>query len=107
MSAHIALPAIGGDSTTPATLRPDVMKALLRDSLGFRGVAITDALTMEGVGKGYSIEESLALAINAGSDILLRPGDDVTRAITAVVSSVERGTVPRARIDSAARRILL
>jgi beta-N-acetylhexosaminidase len=107
MSAHIALPAIGGDSTTPATLRPDVMKALLRDSLGFRGVAITDALTMEGVGKGYSIEESLALAINAGSDILLRPGDDVTRAINAVVSSVERGTVPRARIDSAARRILL
>lgn len=107
MSAHIALPAIGGDSTTPATLRPDVMKALLRDSLGFRGVAITDALTMEGVGKGYSIEESLALAINAGSDILLRPGDDVTRAINAVVSSVERGTVPRARIDSATRRILL
>ena len=107
MSAHIALPAIGGDSATPATLRPDVMNALLRDSLGFRGVAITDALTMEGVGKGYSIEESLALAINAGSDILLRPGDDVTRAINAVVSSVERGTVPRARIDSAARRILL
>jgi beta-N-acetylhexosaminidase len=107
MSAHIALPAIGGDSATPATLRPDVMKSLLRDSLGFRGVAITDALTMEGVGKGYSIEESLALAINAGSDILLRPGDDVTRAINAVVASVEKGTVSRARIDSAARRILV
>lgn len=106
MSAHIALPAVGGDSATPSTLRPDVMTSLLRDSLGFRGVAITDALTMEGVGKGYSIEESLALAINAGSDILLRPGDDVTRAIDAVVASVERGSVSRARVDSAVRRIL-
>ena len=77
MSAHIALPALGGDSVTPATLRPDVMNALLRDSLGFRGVTITDALSMEGVGKGYTIEESVVQSIRAGTDILLRPGDDV------------------------------
>jgi len=106
MSAHIALPAIGGDSTTPATLRPDVMQALLRDSLGFKGVTITDALSMEGVGKGYTIEESVVQAIRAGTDILLRPGDDVTRAITAVVAAVERGDLTAARIDSSVRRIL-
>ncbi|MGH7679911.1 MAG: glycoside hydrolase family 3 protein [Gemmatimonadaceae bacterium] len=106
MSSHIALPALGGDSTTPATLRPDVMDALLRDSLKFRGVTITDALSMEGVGKGYSIEESVVRSINAGTDILLRPGDDVTRAINAVVAAVERGDVARTRIDSSARRIL-
>lgn len=106
MSAHIALPAIGGDSTTPATLRPDVMQALLRDSLGFKGVTITDALSMEGVGKGYTIEESVVQAIRAGTDILLRPGDDVTRAITAVVAAVERGDLTAARVDSSVRRIL-
>jgi beta-N-acetylhexosaminidase len=106
MSSHIALPALGGDSTTPATLRQDVMEGLLRDSLRFRGVTITDALNMEGVGKGYTIEESVVRAINAGTDILLRPGDDVSRAINAVVAAVERGDVPRARIDTAVRRIL-
>jgi beta-N-acetylhexosaminidase len=106
MSAHIALPALGGDSTTPATLRPDVMNALLRDSLGFRGVTITDALSMEGVGKGYSIEESVVQALKAGTDILLRPGDDVTRAITGVVAAVERGELTPARIDVSVRRIL-
>lgn len=106
MSAHIALPAIGGDSTTPATLRPDVMRGLLRDSLGFSGVTITDALSMEGVGKGYSIEESVVQAITAGTDILLRPGDDVTRAISAVVAAVERGDLTAARIDSSVRRVL-
>ena len=107
MSAHIALPALGGDSTTPATLRRDVMESLLRDSLKFRGVTITDALSMEGVGKGYTIEESVVRAINAGTDILLRPGDDVTRAMNAVVAAVERGAVARERIDNAVRRILL
>ncbi len=107
MSAHIALPALGGDSATPATLRPDVMNTLLRDSLGFRGVTITDALSMEGVGKGYSIEESVVQAIKAGTDILLRPGDDVTRAIDAVMVAVERGDLTAARIDESVRRILL
>lgn len=106
MSAHIALPAFGGDSSTPATLRPEVMNTLLRDSLGFRGVTITDALSMEGVGKGYSIEESVVLAIKAGTDILLRPGDDVTRAINAVVAAVDRNDIPSARIDASVRRIL-
>lgn len=106
MSAHIALPALGGDSATPATLRPDVMNALLRDSLGFKGVTITDALSMEGVGKGYSIEESVVQAVKAGTDILLRPGDDVTRAINAVAGAVERGEIAASRIDASATRIL-
>jgi beta-N-acetylhexosaminidase len=107
MSAHVALPALGGDSTTPATLRPDVMGSLLRDSLSFRGVAITDALSMEGVGKGYSVEEAVLLAIKAGTDILLNgPAGDATRAITAVVSAVERGDMARTRIDESVKRIL-
>jgi len=106
MSAHIALPAFGGDSATPATLRHDVMTGLLRDSLGFRGLTVTDALSMEGVGKGYTIEESVVQAVKAGSDILLRPGDDVTRAINAVVAALDRGDLTSARIDESVRRIL-
>jgi beta-N-acetylhexosaminidase len=105
MTAHIALPAIEGDSTTPATLAPKIITGLLRDSLGFRGVAITDAMTMEGVGKGYTTEQSSVLAVLAGADILLKPTDP-TRAIDAVVNAVGTGRIPRARIDSAVRRIL-
>ena len=105
MTAHIALPAISGDSTTPATLSPRIITNLLRDTLGFRGVAITDAMTMEGVGKGYTTEQSSVLAVKAGADILLKPSDP-TRAINAVVAAVERGEITRARIDSAVRHIL-
>ena len=105
MTAHIALPAISGDSTTPATLSPRIITNLLRDTLGFRGVAITDAMTMEGIGKGYTTEQSSVLAVKAGADILLKPSDP-TRAINAVVAAVEKGEITRARIDSAVRHIL-
>lgn len=105
MSAHIALPALEGDSTTPATLAPRIMTALLRDSLHFRGVAITDAMTMEGVGKGYGVAESSILAIKAGADILLKPSDP-TAAIDAVVAAVERGEITRERIDASVKRVL-
>jgi beta-N-acetylhexosaminidase len=105
MTAHIALPAVTGDSATPATLSERIITNLLREDLGFRGVTITDALTMEGVGRGYSSEESAVLALKAGSDILLMPRD-TKRAIDAVAAAVERGEIPKVRIDAAARRVL-
>ena len=105
MTAHIALPAVEGDSTTPATLAPKIITGVLRDSLRFGGVAITDAMTMEGVGKGYSVEESSVLAVKAGADIILKPSDP-TKAIDAVVAAVDRGEIARSRIDSASRRVL-
>ncbi len=104
MTAHIALPAIDA-SGVPATLSPKIISGLLRDTLRFRGVAITDAMTMEGIGKGYTTEESSVLAIKAGADILLKPTDP-TKAIDGVVAAVERGEITRGRIDSSARHIL-
>jgi beta-N-acetylhexosaminidase len=105
MTAHIALPAVQGDSTTPATLAPRIITGLLRDSLDFTGLAITDAMTMGGIGKGYTTEESSVLAVKAGADILLKPGDPHA-AVEAVLAAVERGEISRARIDSSVRRVL-
>ncbi|MDH5233690.1 MAG: serine hydrolase [Gemmatimonadota bacterium] len=104
MSAHVALPAVSGDST-PATLVPAIFHDLLRDSLGFRGIAVTDAMDMRGVGAGYGIEESSIRAVQAGTDILLMPAD-VPTAIAAVAAAVERGEIPAGRIEASVRRIL-
>jgi len=104
MTAHIALPAVEGDSI-PATLAPRIITGLLRDSLGFRGLAITDALTMEGVGRGYTTEQSAVAAVKAGADILLKPAD-TRRAVAAVVAAVERGEITPERIEASARRVL-
>ena len=104
MTAHIALPAVQHDSV-PATLAPAIVTALLRDSLGFSGLTVTDALSMEGVGKGYTVERSTVLAVLAGADVLLKP-TDTQRAINAVVAAVEAGEITPARIDASVRRLL-
>jgi beta-N-acetylhexosaminidase len=104
MTAHIALPAVQGDAT-PATLAPRIITGVLRDSLHFTGLAITDAMTMGGIGKGYTTEESTVLAVKAGADVLLKPADP-SKAVDAIVAAVERGELSRARIDSAVRRVL-
>ncbi len=105
MTAHIALPAVQGDSTTPATLAPRVLTGLLRDRLHFSGLAITDAMTMGGIGKGYTTEESSVLAVQSGADVLLKPSDP-TKAVDALVAAVERGAIAPARLDSSVRRVL-
>ena len=104
MTAHIALPALG-EPRTPATLVPAVVTGLLRDTLGFRGMVFTDALSMEGVGKGYGVEEAAVGAVKAGADILLKPAN-VERAIDAVVAAVERGHIAPERIARSARATL-
>jgi beta-N-acetylhexosaminidase len=68
-------------------------------------MAYTDALTMEAVGEGYSVDRSAVLAVQAGADVLLKPSD-IGRAIDAVTNAVAAGTISAARIDSSARRIL-
>lgn len=105
MTAHIALPAVQGDSTTPATLAPRIITGLLRDHLRFGGLAITDAMTMGGIGKQWTNEESSVLAVKSGADVLLKPSDP-TKAVDALMLAVERGAITRARIDSSVRRVL-
>ena len=104
MTAHIALPSAYGNKT-PATLSQPIMEGLLRDTLAFAGVTVTDAMTMSGIVKGYGVEESTLQAVNAGDDIILMP-PNVPAAINAIVSAVEKGRISAARIDSSVRRIL-
>ncbi|HJX88409.1 MAG TPA: glycoside hydrolase family 3 N-terminal domain-containing protein, partial [Gemmatimonadales bacterium] len=49
MSAHIALPGIDRGQVRPGTVVPEVLTGILRDSLRFDGLVVTDALNMSGV----------------------------------------------------------
>ncbi|HEX9755008.1 MAG TPA: glycoside hydrolase family 3 N-terminal domain-containing protein [Gemmatimonadales bacterium] len=105
MSAHIALPQVDSGLTRPATMAPNVLTGILRDSLGFRGLIVTDALDMGGVVNSYGPDEAAVQAILAGSDILLQPRDPRT-AVEAVVRAVQEGRIPRERLDRSVRRVL-
>ena len=71
MAGHFAIPAITGDARLPASLSGDVMTDLLRDELGFDGLAITDAFDMHALAQDASQIEDVVRAIRAGQDLLL------------------------------------
>jgi beta-N-acetylhexosaminidase len=105
MSGHIALPGIDSGLVRPATLTPSILTGVLRDSLGFGGLVVTDALDMGGIVKTYGTGEAAVLALLAGADLLLQPADP-QEAIDAVVAAVEQGRVSTARVDQSLRRVL-
>lgn len=74
MVAHIAIENNIAFSTNglPATCSPKIVRDLLRDSLKFQGLIVTDAMNMGGV---RNVPNNSIKAIAAGCDILLMPAD--------------------------------
>lgn len=106
MSAHIAFPALTGDSV-PATLNPLMLSDLLRDELGFDGMVFTDALDMGAIVDGWGAGRSGVLSLQAGADVLLQMlPEDVPVLIDAVVEAVRTGELTESRIDQSVLRIL-
>ncbi len=104
MSAHIAVPALAGPGR-PATLAPSVLGAVLRDSLRFQGLVVTDALNMGGIVGNFGAGEAAVLALEAGADLLLQPADPAV-TIDAVEAAVRSGRISEARLNVSVRRVL-
>jgi beta-N-acetylhexosaminidase len=104
MSAHMAVPALTG-SDEPGTMSAAVMTGVLRDSLKFRGIVVTDALVMGAIVAQYGAGEATVRAFEAGADLLLMPADPDS-AVTAMTAAVESGRISRARLETSLRRLL-
>ncbi|MFW6080187.1 MAG: glycoside hydrolase family 3 protein, partial [Gemmatimonadota bacterium] len=107
MTAHLSVPSLEPRRRRglPATLSPSIVSELLRDELGFDGLVVTDALTMDGVRRGRRAAQIVVGAVRAGADILLMPSD-AEDAIDAVLAAVRRGILSESRIDESVRRVL-
>src|SRR5512143_2092877 len=104
MTAHMAVPALE-PSGMPATVSPKVLTTLLRDELKFKGLIVTDAMTMQGLAMLFDSGEGSVRSIAAGADVLLMPPDP-DKAIRAVVGAVEDGRISRQRLDQSVTRVL-
>jgi beta-N-acetylhexosaminidase len=91
-------------STMPATLSP-AMGAILRNDLKFRGLIVTDALSMSGLTIYFTQEEAAVRALEAGADQLLKPAN-VDAAFNGVLQAVKSGRLKEQRIVESARKIL-
>lgn len=91
------------DPDLPASLSPAVHD-LLREELGFTGVAMTDDLAMDAVA-AYAQDGAVAvMALEAGNDLIITT--DYRTQIPKVLEAVENGTLSMDTIDTACRRVL-
>lgn len=104
MTGHISCPQITG-SDVPASLSEQIVTDLLREEMGFEGIVVTDAMNMGAIVNRYSSAEAAVMAIQAGVDMILMPGDFYS-AWDGVMQAVKSGQITEERIEESVRRIL-
>jgi beta-N-acetylhexosaminidase len=103
MVAHIAIEnnEIFSTDGLPSTCSRKVVHDLLRDSLKFKGLIVTDAMNMGGV---RNVPNNNTKAIAAGCDILLMPAD--ARKAHGELMMAYDGNDMKETIDASVKRII-
>lgn len=104
MVAHVSVPNILKDNT-PCSLSKYMITDILRNTIGYKGLIITDALSMSAITNEYTSKEAAVLAVLAGNDILLKP-DNFFEAYSGVEEAVKNGRITEERINESVRRII-
>jgi beta-N-acetylhexosaminidase len=126
MIAHIALPQIDStvikpiknsintdtdsafsteNATLPATLSPLINTQILHKELGFKGLTVTDAMSMSGLTQYFKQDEAAVRAFLAGADILEKPAD-VELTLKGLKDAVNSGLISQERLNESVRKQL-
>jgi beta-N-acetylhexosaminidase len=100
------------DSVYPATLSKPTL-SLLRDSLHYTGLILSDDMMMGAITQHFGLEEAIEKAVNAGVDVLLFSNNidvynpEIVRdAIEIIVQLVDQGRITPERIEESYQRIM-
>jgi beta-N-acetylhexosaminidase len=105
---------VPGLTTLPASLSPAVI-SVLRTTLGFQGLIMTDSLSAGAIGVlGQSGGAAAVRALQAGADqILFNVSNSVSASLaaarsisSAILSAVKGGTLSQATLEAAAAQVL-
>jgi beta-N-acetylhexosaminidase len=126
MIAHIGLPQIdpteikpiknsvnidtdsaftGEKATMPSTLSPLINTQILHKELGFKGLTVTDAMSMSGLTQYFTQDEAAVRAFLAGADILEKPSD-VELTLKGLKNAVMSGRISNERLNESVRKVL-
>jgi len=108
MTGHILLPNV--DSTEPVTLSQRFNQGLLRDTLGFEGVIVSDDIGMHAVSKMFEDPAAIVRFLLAGADVLmvcahLTDTDRCRGFARSILNAQAAGLLPSALIDRSRQRI--
>lgn len=105
MTAHVLYPSL--DPHLPATLSPAIIKGLLRESMSYEGIVITDDLDMGAVADRYSTEDCSLKAFSAGVDLLLvcKHPERALSARDRILRAIQDGEISPQRVEESLERI--
>jgi beta-N-acetylhexosaminidase len=106
MLSHIVYTGI--DDKWPASLSGKIAKNLLRSSMGYDGVVMTDDLDMGAVRNHFEIGTSVRQIMSAGIDMMLicHEGPDIELAFGEILKNMRDSQVARADAEKSVRRII-
>lgn len=103
MPGPAVFPAIDPDQSASTSSK---VIAMLRDTLGFGGLIISDDLDAVSILRGNSITETAVASLAAGAHLLLVSSESGLDEIAqAIVAAVEEGTLDRQALLSASRKM--
>lgn len=109
LTAHVFNARLDPDH--PATLSRATITGILREQLGWDGAVLSDDMQMGAIRDAYGYDEAVALAIEAGIDLLVVANqivyepDVALRTVDLVEGLVRSGRISEARIDESVARI--
>jgi beta-N-acetylhexosaminidase len=105
MTAHVIYPT--WDARHPATLSRAILTEMLRETMGFTGVIVTDDLCMAAVAETVPWKEIPLRALGAGADLLLICHDRGRQesAYWRVLDAAHTGELPEVVLNRAVARV--
>lgn len=110
MTAHVMNRTV--DPVYPATLSPLFLQNILRNTLLFQGVIVSDDMEMGAIVGNFGFADALVRAVNAGCDLLILSNngqtydDEIARKARDILfAACKEGQIPPIKIWQASERI--
>lgn len=105
MIAHMDIPALDNTKNLPSTLSRPIVTGILKDSLGFKGLVVSDAMEMKAVTKYFPNGEADVKAFLAGNDIIELSANSAL-AIRKVKKAIRKNLITAEEFDAKIKKVL-
>jgi beta-N-acetylhexosaminidase len=105
MIAHMNIPALDSTKNLPSTLSRPIITGVLKDSLKFKGLVVSDAMEMKGVVKYFPNGEADVKAFLAGIDVI-ELSENSARANALIRKAIRHGQISKEEFEAKVKKVL-
>ncbi|MDZ4861517.1 MAG: glycoside hydrolase family 3 N-terminal domain-containing protein [Candidatus Hydrogenedentes bacterium] len=95
-------------ASIPASMSAKIMKDLLRDQLGFKGIIIAGPMDAPEIAMKFDPSDAAEMAIGAGADMVYwnQAGRRVMKTVDQIAAAIAEGRIQQETVDAALHRVL-